>query len=47
MKILTAKVLWDGNITEMLLNTSQFLFTDKILIVAIDSSTDPKLERSL
>lgn len=37
MKILTGKVFGDGNITEMLVNTSEFLFTVKILIMAIDS----------
>lgn len=36
MKILAAKVFWDGNITEMLVNTSEFLFPVKILIVAVD-----------
>lgn len=35
-KILTAKMFRNGDVTEMLVNTSESLFADKILIMAID-----------
>lgn len=35
-----------GNVTEMLVNTSESLFADKILIMALILNIDPELERS-